>query len=103
MGFPCLWSKEMEFLLLACLRRLMRIEQKISRSNGLAAGMYSGLTYGLKEARGAHDWKNSAVAGAITGAALALTSEDASHEQIVQCAITGAAISTAANLLTGIF
>lgn len=47
--------------------------------------------------------KNSAMAGAITGAALALTSEDSSHEQIVQCAITGAAISTAANLLTGIF
>ncbi|GAV70872.1 Tim17 domain-containing protein [Cephalotus follicularis] len=70
---------------------------------GLAAGLYSGLTYGLKEARGAHDWKNSAVAGAITGMALALTSEDSSHEQVVQCAITGAAISTAANLLTGIF
>ncbi|XP_068663745.1 outer envelope pore protein 16-2, chloroplastic-like isoform X1 [Aristolochia californica] len=70
---------------------------------GLAAGMYSGLTYGLREARGAHDWKNSAVAGAVTGAALALTTEDASHEQIVQCAITGAALSTAANLLTGIF
>ncbi|KAH7513454.1 hypothetical protein FEM48_Zijuj12G0201600 [Ziziphus jujuba var. spinosa] len=70
---------------------------------GLAAGVYSGLTYGLKEARGAHDWKNSAVAGAITGVALALTTEDYSHEQIVQCAITGAAISTAANLLTGIF
>lgn len=47
--------------------------------------------------------KNSAMAGAITGAALALTSDDSSHEQIVQCAITGAAISTAANLLTGIF
>lgn len=47
--------------------------------------------------------KNSAMAGAVTGAALALTSDDSSHEQIVQCAITGAAISTAANLLTGIF
>lgn len=47
--------------------------------------------------------KNSAMAGAITGAALALTSDDSSHEQIVQSAITGAAISTAANLLKGIF
>jgi len=47
--------------------------------------------------------KNSAVAGAITGATLALTLDDSNHEQIVQCAITGAAISTAANLLTGIF
>ncbi|KAL0367790.1 UNVERIFIED_CONTAM: Outer envelope pore protein 16-2, chloroplastic [Sesamum radiatum] len=70
---------------------------------GLAAGVYSGLTYGLKEARGVHDWKNSALAGALTGAALALTTDDHSHEQVVQCAITGAAISTAANLLTGIF
>ncbi|KAG0496368.1 hypothetical protein HPP92_000903 [Vanilla planifolia] len=69
---------------------------------GLVAGVYSGLTYGLKEARGTHDWKNSAVAGAITGAALALTLEDTSHEQVVQCAITGAAISSAANLLSGI-
>ncbi|XVF38834.1 hypothetical protein REPUB_Repub20aG0136300 [Reevesia pubescens] len=70
---------------------------------GLAAGLYSGLTYGLKEARGAHDWKNSAVAGAITGMAVALTCEETSHEKVVQCAITGAALSTAANLLTGIF
>ena len=46
---------------------------------------------------------NSAVAGAITGATLALTTDDHSHEQIVQYAITGAAISAAANLLTGIF
>ncbi|XP_072997528.1 outer envelope pore protein 16-2, chloroplastic-like [Typha latifolia] len=70
---------------------------------GMAAGMYSGLTYGLREVRGTHDWKNSAVAGAVTGAALALTSDAASHEQIVQCAMTGAALSTAANLLSGIF
>ncbi|KAF2308271.1 hypothetical protein GH714_039880 [Hevea brasiliensis] len=55
--------------------------------------------YGLREARGAYDWKNSAVAGAITGMALALTIDDVSHKQVVQCAITGAAISTAANLL----
>lgn len=47
--------------------------------------------------------KNSAVAGAITGATLALTADDATHEHVVQCAITGAALSTAANLLTGIF
>ncbi|KAH1147143.1 hypothetical protein GLYMA_15G142900v4 [Glycine max] len=76
---------------------------KSTGKESLQWGLYSGLTYGLKEARGAHDWKNSAVAGAITGATLALTLEDSTHEQIVQCAITGAAISTAANLLTGIF
>ncbi|KAH6789230.1 Mitochondrial import inner membrane translocase subunit Tim17/Tim22/Tim23 family protein [Perilla frutescens var. frutescens] len=82
---------------------LVRSTGKESVQWGLAAGVYSGLTYGLKEARGVHDWKNSALAGAITGAALALTCEDHSHEQLVQCAITGAAISTAANILTGIF
>ncbi|KAL3634649.1 hypothetical protein CASFOL_021703 [Castilleja foliolosa] len=76
---------------------------KESMQWGLAAGVYSGLTYGLKEARGVHDWKNSAVAGALTGAAVALTMDEHSHEQVVQCAITGAALSTAANLLTGIF
>ncbi|XP_054805358.1 outer envelope pore protein 16-2, chloroplastic-like isoform X2 [Prosopis cineraria] len=70
---------------------------------GLAAGLYSGLTYGLKEARGVHDWKNSAVVGALTGATLALTSENSSHEKIVQSAITGAAVSAAANLLSWIF
>ncbi|XP_061349187.1 outer envelope pore protein 16-2, chloroplastic-like [Gastrolobium bilobum] len=85
------------------LEAMVKNTGKESFQWGLAAGIYSGLTYGLKEARGAHDWKNSAVAGAITGATLALTSEDSSHEHIMQCAITGAAISTAANLLTGIF
>ncbi|KAG7026350.1 Outer envelope pore protein 16-2, chloroplastic [Cucurbita argyrosperma subsp. argyrosperma] len=70
---------------------------------GLAAGVYSGLTYGLKEARGAHDWKNSAIAGAVTGVAVALASDDSSHERIIQSAITGAAVSAAANIFAGIF
>ncbi|GAB4843030.1 hypothetical protein Ancab_013007 [Ancistrocladus abbreviatus] len=85
------------------IEALVKNTGKESLQWGLAAGMYSGFTYGLREARGAHDWKNSAIAGALTGMAVALTSEDASHEQVVQSAITGAAISTAANLLTGIF
>ncbi|OAO99301.1 ATOEP16-S [Arabidopsis thaliana] len=72
---------------------------------GLAAGLYSGITYGMTEVRGgAHDWRNSAVAGALTGAAMAMTtSERTSHEQVVQSALTGAAISTAANLLSSVF
>ncbi|KAL6901951.1 hypothetical protein ACP4OV_004827 [Aristida adscensionis] len=70
---------------------------------GLAAGVHSGLTYGLTEVRGTHDWRNSAVAGAVTGAAVALTTDRASHEQVVQCAIVGAALSTAANVLSDIF
>ncbi|KAJ8623347.1 hypothetical protein MRB53_031876 [Persea americana] len=85
------------------LEALVKSTGKESMQWGLAAGMYSGITYGLEEARGTHDWKNSAVAGAVTGAALAFTLEDTSHEQVVRCAVTGAALSTAANLLTGIF
>ncbi|PWA88915.1 hypothetical protein CTI12_AA114440 [Artemisia annua] len=82
---------------------LVKTTGKESIQWGVAAGMYSGLTYGLKEVRGVHDWRNSAVAGAITGAAVALTSDNPSQDQIVQFAITGAAVSTAANILTGIF
>ncbi|KAG5555235.1 hypothetical protein RHGRI_012689 [Rhododendron griersonianum] len=85
------------------LEALVKNTGKESLQWGLAAGMYSGLTFGLTEARGTHDWKNSAVAGAITGMALALTTDDSSHEQMVQSAITGAAISTTAHLLSGIF
>ncbi|KAM0042017.1 hypothetical protein Hdeb2414_s0011g00373181 [Helianthus debilis subsp. tardiflorus] len=88
---------------LCLFKSLLAHSQSIFLVSGLAAGMYSGLTYGLKEARGVHDWKNSAVAGAMTGATLALTADDSSRDQIVQFAITGAAISAAANLLTGIF
>lgn len=28
---------------------------------GLAAGVYSGLTYGLREARGSHDWVSPSI------------------------------------------
>jgi hypothetical protein len=65
--------------------------------------VHSGLTYGLTEVRGTHDWRNSVVAGAATGAAVALTLDRPSHEQVVQGAIVGATLSTAANVLTGVF
>ncbi|XP_039851339.1 outer envelope pore protein 16-2, chloroplastic-like [Panicum virgatum] len=71
---------------------------------GLAAGVYSGLTYGLREARGCRDWKNSAIAGAIAGAAVALTGDAGGHsDKLVHFAITGAALSSAASLLSGVF
>ncbi|EOA15738.1 hypothetical protein CARUB_v10006765mg [Capsella rubella] len=87
------------------LDALVKNTGKESLQWGLAAGLYSGITYGMKEVRGgAHDWKNSAVAGALTGAAMAMTTSDrTSHEQVVQSALTGAAISTAANLLSSVF
>ncbi|TVT96803.1 hypothetical protein EJB05_57971 [Eragrostis curvula] len=71
---------------------------------GLAAGVHSGITYGLREARGCHDWKNSAIAGAIAGVAVALTGDAGGHsDKIVHFAITGAALSSAASLLSGVF
>ncbi|ESQ55835.1 hypothetical protein EUTSA_v10026380mg [Eutrema salsugineum] len=87
------------------LDALVKNTGKESLQWGLAAGLYSGIAYGMKEARGgAHDWRNSAVAGALTGAAMAMTtSERTNHEQVVQSALTGAAISTAANLLSNVF
>ncbi|XP_042438311.1 outer envelope pore protein 16-2, chloroplastic [Zingiber officinale] len=84
------------------LEAMVKTTGRESLQWGMAAGVYSGLTYGFREARGTHDWKNSAVAGAIAGAAVALTSDQASRERIVQCAITGAALSTAAKLLAGV-
>ncbi|KAE8667951.1 Outer envelope pore protein 16-2 [Hibiscus syriacus] len=85
------------------LEAMVKSTGKESLEWGLAAGLYSGITYGLREARGTHDWKNSAAAGALTGMTVALTCREGSHEHLLQCAITGAAISTAANILTGIF
>eukprot|EP01018_Ginkgo_biloba_P016205 Gb_38687 [translate_table: standard] len=82
------------------LESMVKRTGKESMQWGLAAGMYTGVTYGLSEVRGGvHDWKNAVVAGAMTGATLALTQDDPSHDQIVQGAITGAALTTAANLL----
>lgn len=81
------------------LEAMVKHTGKESLQWGLAAGLYSGLTFGLKEARGSHDWTNSAVAGAITGMAVALTCDNTTHEQVLHYAISGAALSTAANLL----
>ncbi|KAL4283033.1 hypothetical protein GQ457_16G030620 [Hibiscus cannabinus] len=83
------------------LEAMVKRTGKESLEWGLAAGLYSGITYGLQEARGTHDWKNSAVAGALTGMTMALTCERGSHEHLLRSAVTGAAISTAANLITG--
>lgn len=48
--------------------------------------------------------KNSAIAGAIAGVAVALTGDAGGHsDKIVHFAITGAALSSAANLLSGVF
>uniref|UniRef100_A0A0E0C0Z5 Uncharacterized protein n=1 Tax=Oryza meridionalis TaxID=40149 RepID=A0A0E0C0Z5_9ORYZ len=47
--------------------------------------------------------KNSAVAGAIAGVAVALTGDTGNADHMVHFAITGAALSSAASLLSGIY
>jgi len=48
--------------------------------------------------------KNSMIAGAIAGAAVALTGDAGGHsDKLVHFAITGAALSSAASLLSGVF
>ncbi|KAG6557648.1 hypothetical protein Mapa_000929 [Marchantia paleacea] len=69
---------------------------------GLVAGVYSGMSYGMQEARGVHDWKNALLGGALTGAALSLTESNPSHDRVVRGAITGGAIATAAEFLRNI-
>ncbi|CAM6033952.1 unnamed protein product [Sphagnum compactum] len=66
---------------------------------GLVAGMYTGITYATKEARGVHDWKNALLGGALTGAALSLTEPNPRTDHIISGAITGGAIATAAEFL----
>jgi hypothetical protein len=66
---------------------------------GLVAGMYTGLTNALTEARGVHDWKNALLGGALTGAALSLTEPNPRADRVISGAITGGAIATAAEFL----
>ncbi|CAM6125489.1 unnamed protein product [Calypogeia fissa] len=77
---------------------------------GLAAGVYSGVTYGMEEA-GVKDWKKSMVAGAVTGAAVEamrkfeLSGEhhlNAVGQHAITGALTGGAIATACEFLNNI-
>lgn len=69
---------------------------------GLVASVYSGVTYGISEARGVHDWKNALLGGALTGAALSLTETNPGTDRVLRGAITGGAIATAAEILRNI-
>ncbi|KAI5074813.1 hypothetical protein GOP47_0010774 [Adiantum capillus-veneris] len=66
---------------------------------GLVAGVYSGMTYAMQEARGTHDWKNALLGGALTGAAFSLTESNVKQDSVLRGAITGAAIATASEFL----
>ena len=66
---------------------------------GVVAGVYTGMTYGMQEARGVHDWKNALLGGAVTGVALSLLEPNPRSDRVVRGAITGGAIATAAEFL----
>ncbi|XP_021754410.1 outer envelope pore protein 16, chloroplastic-like [Chenopodium quinoa] len=65
---------------------------------GTVAGVYTGVEYGLRRARGTNDWKNAMLAGALTGA-LASAVTNGNKDKIVTDALTGGAVATAAELI----
>ncbi|KAL1827553.1 outer envelope pore protein 16, chloroplastic [Daucus carota subsp. sativus] len=65
---------------------------------GTVAGVYVGMDYGMEKIRGTRDWKNALLAGAATGA-LASAVGNNKRDKIVQDAITGGAIATAAQFI----
>ncbi|EFJ14466.1 hypothetical protein SELMODRAFT_423634 [Selaginella moellendorffii] len=83
-------------------RSVERAVQRMGRDSvnwGLAAGMYTGVSYGIQEARGVNDWKNAVLAGAVTGAAITLANPRPRQDHVVHNMITGGAIATAAEIL----
>ncbi|XP_021744755.1 outer envelope pore protein 16, chloroplastic [Chenopodium quinoa] len=65
---------------------------------GTVAGVYTGVEYGLRRARGTNDWKNAMLAGALTGA-LASAVTNGNKDKIVTDALTGGAVATAAEFI----
>lgn len=65
---------------------------------GTAAGVYVGMDYGMEKIRGTRDWKNALLAGAATGALISAVGNN-KRDKIVQDAITGGAVATAAQFI----
>eukprot|EP00243_Klebsormidium_subtile_P010353 TRINITY_DN54_c0_g1_i2.p1 TRINITY_DN54_c0_g1~~TRINITY_DN54_c0_g1_i2.p1 ORF type:complete len:149 (+),score=18.09 TRINITY_DN54_c0_g1_i2:121-567(+) len=68
---------------------------------GAVAGVYEGMQIAIERVRERRDWVNAAVAGGATGAIFSLRRETGArtNNHIVTAAITGAAVSTAAEFL----
>jgi len=67
---------------------------------GAVSAVYTGVNYGLEQARdGRRDWVNSLAAGALTGALYAASRDGGSNDQVAKSALTGAALATAAEFL----
>ncbi|MQM19594.1 hypothetical protein Taro_052600 [Colocasia esculenta] len=65
---------------------------------GTTAGVYAGMEYGMQRIRGKNDWKNALLGGAVTGALISFASKS-SKEKVIENAIKGGAIATAAKFL----
>ncbi|KAK1357273.1 Outer envelope pore protein 16, chloroplastic [Heracleum sosnowskyi] len=65
---------------------------------GTTAGVYVGMDYGMEKIRGTRDWKNALLAGAATGALVSAVGNN-KRDKIVQDAITGGAVATAAQFI----
>ncbi|XP_076947735.1 outer envelope pore protein 16, chloroplastic-like [Bidens hawaiensis] len=66
---------------------------------GTIAGVYVGMEYGVERVRGASDWKNAMIGGAVTGALVSAVSSN-KREKIIMDAITGGAVATAAEFIS---
>ncbi|KAL8089702.1 hypothetical protein AgCh_039256 [Apium graveolens] len=66
---------------------------------GTVAGVYVGMDYGMEKIRGTRDWKNALLAGAATGVLVSAVGNN-KRDKIVQDAITGGAVATAAQFIT---
>ncbi|XP_058076836.1 outer envelope pore protein 16-4, chloroplastic [Magnolia sinica] len=67
---------------------------------GLFAGMFAATRCGIRRYRREKDWVNASIAGAVTGAALAMRTR--SYQQIFTTAAIVSAIATAADYSTAI-
>ncbi|KAF9590913.1 hypothetical protein IFM89_000169 [Coptis chinensis] len=65
---------------------------------GIIGGLYVGLDYGVGIILSAGDWKNAMLRGVLTGA-LVSAAYNNGKDKVVQNAVTGGAIATAAELL----
>uniref|UniRef100_A0A0A8YW73 Uncharacterized protein n=1 Tax=Arundo donax TaxID=35708 RepID=A0A0A8YW73_ARUDO len=72
---------------------------------GTAAGIYEAMEYGVGRLRGRSDWKNAMIGGALAAALISAATAGGSNNRrykaIIKDAITGGAVTTAAELAIG--
>ncbi|MQM13416.1 hypothetical protein Taro_046341 [Colocasia esculenta] len=65
---------------------------------GTIAELYVGMEYGMRRIRGKSDWKNALLGGAVIGALISVVSKN-KGEKVIEDAIKGGAVATAAKFL----